>query len=252
MPSSRRAGIRAGGVRQQDRIKKLADERDHDIGPIHKFVAKPIDESDHPTQSLQLFPVLRNHRADRQPLALHWSWDGVVAASEGESRDCELRDDLPLRPVLQSSVIGRHYLRLWSLCCQSFCHRKCGAVWPSEWWPASANQGRQPIGSGGQLQSNDGTPRKSIPNEPICASGGRYRQHVIRDSIRRKRRGVFIPRWVVHENDAITICQPLEVPGPKRFSGGCRDWCSDNQCGASTMNLVANSIGTALPSQRSR
>ena len=199
-------------LRQQDRIKELADERDHDIGPIHKFVAKTIDESDHPTQSLQLILVLRNHRADSYSLTLHWTGDSVVATSERESRDRELRDDFPLRPVLQSSVISRHHLRLWDLGCQSLCHRKCGAVWPSEWWPATANQGRQPIRSGGELQSNDGAPRKSIPCEPTGASGVRYRQHVIRDSIRRKRHGVFVTRWVVHENDAITICQPVEYP----------------------------------------
>jgi hypothetical protein len=34
---------------------------------------------------------------------------------------------------------------------------------------------------------------------------------VIRDAIRRKRRGVFVRRWVVHKNDAITVCQSVEV-----------------------------------------
>jgi hypothetical protein len=233
--------------RQQGTIEELADERDHDIWPIHKFVAKTIDESDHPAQSLQFIPVLRNHRADSYPLTLHWTSDGVVATRERQSGDGKFRDNFPLRPVLQFSVIGRHHLRLWDLCCQRLCHGKCGSVWPPEWWPAPANQCRQPIRSGGKLQPNDCAPRKSIPCEPTCASGVRYRQHVTGDSIRRKRSDFFIARWVVHENNAIAICEPVEVPGAKRFSGGCRDGRSNNQCGASTMNFVAN---RTLPSER--
>jgi hypothetical protein len=70
---------------QQNRIKELADERDHDIGAIHKFVAKPIDESDRPAQSLQLISGLRNHGADKQPLALDWTGDSTASMS------CETR-----------------------------------------------------------------------------------------------------------------------------------------------------------------
>ena len=140
---------------QQDRIKELADERDHDIGSIHKFVAKTIDESDRPTQALQFIPVLRNHRADGQPLAPHWTGDSVVATSERESRDRELRDDLPLRPILQSFGIGRHHLRLWDLAARASVTANVGPYGPPS-GGQPPQSGLQPIRSGGKLQSNDG------------------------------------------------------------------------------------------------